>query len=365
MYREVSFRVRGRISARTVTRWFSWRREGRQSFFVPLARPMPKSCRIPRTSSFSVSIGLSTSAVVKARETLCRKARQMVVLPTPMSPVITMNPSPVSSPYIRCSSACWWLADRKRNPGSGVSENGRSVRWKYRSYMSFPGRYALPLPFGTVDPRSSSDVEAPLRTAQPVFLLRRDLRRAPSPEDAGRDQDDQLRLLLLLVGGPEQQAEEGDVTEERHGPARLLRPFSHQAPDEDGLSVAYGNHRVGLTDVHDGRGVSIGGGRLPDLLRDRRMNGKHDVPVPPDLRGDAQDDPLRERVRGEGHKRRRGRGGGRDGGPEENILPADPDDRPLGVQGGDFRRRKHVDLALFGEGIQERVEFRPGDADLA
>jgi hypothetical protein len=64
-----------------------------------------------------------------------RKLSMRVVLPEPMSPVMTTNPSEsqiVDSMYALARECCL-LANR--NCGSGVSRNGGSVSWNSSQYM--------------------------------------------------------------------------------------------------------------------------------------------------------------------------------------------------------------------------------------
>jgi hypothetical protein len=71
----------------------------------------PKSCRIRFSRSSSDRNGLSTSAVNVVRSIRSSSARQSVVLPVPMSPVITTNPSRRRIAYCSSSNAlaCDWL----------------------------------------------------------------------------------------------------------------------------------------------------------------------------------------------------------------------------------------------------------------
>ena len=64
-----------------------------------------------------------------------RKVSSRVVLPEPISPVITTKPSVnqiVDSMYALARA---WCFDRYRNAGSGLSRNGNSVSWKWSRYM--------------------------------------------------------------------------------------------------------------------------------------------------------------------------------------------------------------------------------------
>jgi hypothetical protein len=64
-----------------------------------------------------------------------KKLSMSVVLPEPMSPVMTTNPSAsqiVDSMYA-FARACCLLANR--NCGSGVSRNGGSVSWNSSQYI--------------------------------------------------------------------------------------------------------------------------------------------------------------------------------------------------------------------------------------
>src|SRR5688572_7363571 len=65
-----------------------------------------------------------------------RNVSSSVVLPEPISPVITTKPSVnqiVDSMYALARA---WCFDRYRNAGSGLSRNGSSVSWKCSRYMS-------------------------------------------------------------------------------------------------------------------------------------------------------------------------------------------------------------------------------------
>jgi hypothetical protein len=87
----------------------------------------PNSCRISRSRSSSERNGFSTSAVNVFRSTCSRMARQSVVLPVPMSPVITTKPSRRRIAYCSNSNAFACDALLKRYFGSGVRLNGFSV----------------------------------------------------------------------------------------------------------------------------------------------------------------------------------------------------------------------------------------------
>src|SRR4051812_3505993 len=81
---------------------------------------------------------LEISPTVNSRPTRSRKARTSVVLPEPISPVMTQKPAcPVKLYSSRLRPmACRLL--RNRNSGSGSRLNGLFFRLKNASYISYP-----------------------------------------------------------------------------------------------------------------------------------------------------------------------------------------------------------------------------------
>src|SRR6266511_1625739 len=137
-------------------------------------------------------------------------------------------------------------------------------------------------------------------------------------QDAGRDEDEELGVVVLLGGRAEERAEERDLREERHLGAAARGLAGVDAADDGRLAVLHEHLRLPLRD----RGLPVRAGELRVRGIVGRLDLEEDRPVGRDVRRDLE---LELRLdEGRVHARRRGlRERDGDALPDRRLLVAD------------------------------------------
>src|SRR6266568_9681560 len=190
-----------------------------------------------------------------------------------------------------------------------------------------------------------------------LHLLRHPVGIHGSADHARRDEKQELGLLDLLLGGPEEIAEHGDAVEQRDARADEGALVLNEAAQDEGLVVEEHHRGLGLA-LGESRGIDGRGLREANLV-DLLLDVESYRALFTDARSHREDDArifvldrLGDGVARAAARRHRYLLGGDDG-----HRGRDVDDGLLVLARHDGRARQHVDLVLAGERVQRRDEL--------